>query len=119
MTIDNADKVSGEIINVNEFQLRVPQQFVLTTKQCTREIRSTTRDSNLDNYIVYTFERRSTDNLKQSYLTVDCSMEISPSDSQQLLGGAGGISQASMVGMANYTYQLKKRISILVNKNPI
>lgn len=117
MTLDNKQKQYGDILKVTKFEMRLPDELQIQSNKCTNPYSSVTTDPELSGYTIYTFPNPRPDYLK-TFLTVSCSMQITPQNAVSLLGTGGGKTVATIVGRAEYEYQLTRSIYLKVVPTP-
>lgn len=117
ITLDNIDKISGKILNVNSFEVKIPSEFSLNENHCSSKPTGPLT-SEISEYSTYTFQPRDSFILDQTYLTIDCDMQASGLNAKNILGGSGGLSEVTVAVKVDYKYLLTAGVSINVEKDP-
>lgn len=128
MTIDDKPQlygVKGQVVKVYEYTLRLPEAFTINTgkRSCTVDSRwiSNEADPNVTGYRIYKFSIDANTpnlNLTESYMTLNCNVEIPGASVQSVLSGANDYSIVSVVGTVRYDYRFTKQIPVTVEKTP-
>ncbi len=121
ITLDNRQGGMGDIQSVSRYVIKIPEYFTLTDgtrSLCTRNI-TEVKDATLEGYKAYTFKNPSPE-LVQFYMTVSCNMKLPENNVAPLMrNNLLSAMDVTIVGIAEYDYQLRGRTNIRVREDPV
>ena len=104
----------GNIRNVQEFQIRAPQEFEITRENCVIPGGGGLHprpDDLVEGYTIYTFDVTTRPGV---YTTVSCNAKISPQNAMILLNDPSGKQEVTIAGSVTYNYTLQRRENLHV-----